>query len=265
MRPELDWKVAALRRKARSGGDCQTLFFDASMEAAPGQFVMVWVPGVDEVPMSISHIGEETGITVRPVGEATKALCSLQKGERVRLRGPFGRGFKIRGDRPMLVAGGVGIAPLLPLASVLVENDIATIAILGAKTKGELILTDAIKETGVETLFSTDDGTLGFEGTASALLEETIGSAGNYDAIYACGPEQMISSVARAAAKWSIWGQAALERMMKCGIGLCGSCAINHELVCKNGPVFDLADLKGLREFGNAKRDSSGRLIHVKM
>jgi dihydroorotate dehydrogenase electron transfer subunit len=265
MRPELDWKVAALRRKTRSGGDCQTLFFDASLEATPGQFVMIWVPGVDEVPMSISHIGEETGITVRPVGEATKTLCALQKGGRVRLRGPFGRGFNIKGDRPILVAGGVGIAPLLPLASVLVDNDISPIAILGAKTKGELVLTDAIKEIGVETLFSTDDGTLGHKGTASALLEETIDSAGKIDTIYTCGPEQMIASVAGTAAKWSIWGQAALERIMKCGIGLCGSCAINHELVCRNGPVFDLTDLKGLREFGNAKRDSSGRLVHVKM
>lgn len=165
----------------------------------------------------------------------------------------------------MLVAGGVGIAPLLPLATALVGGDIAPIAILGAKTKGELVLTDAMKEIGVETLFSTDDGSLGYEGTASALLEETIESTGNIDAIYTCGPEQMIASVARTAAKWSTWGQAALERIMKCGIGLCGSCAINHELVCRNGPVFDLADLKGMREFGNAKRDSSGRLIHVKM
>jgi len=69
----------------------------------------------------------------------------------------------------------------------------------------------------------------------------------------------MLDSVAKIAKKWNIWGQAALERIMKCGIGVCGSCAINNKLVCKDGPVFDFAELNGLKEFGSVKRAPSGR------
>jgi len=255
-----DCVTGTLCRKKSSGENCSTLMFSAEMQAAPGQFVMVWVPGIDEVPMSLSHIcGGEVGITVKAVGEATGALCALQKGDRIRLRGPFGRGFSIKGSNPLMVAGGVGSAPLLPLAQMMVENGTRPTVIIGAKTKKELVLIDDFKEIGLEMLIASDDGSIGFHGTASDLLAETLDARGDYDAIYTCGPEQMLESVIGTAKKWSVWGQAALERLMKCGIGLCGSCAVNQRLVCKDGPVFDFSELKSLQDFGRIKRDSAGR------
>jgi dihydroorotate dehydrogenase electron transfer subunit len=247
-------------RKKHSGENCTSLFFRANMQAVPGQFVMVWAPGVDEVPMSLSHIGAgEIGVTVKDVGEATNAICSMQKGERVRIRGPFGRGFTLKGRNPLMVAGGVGSAPLLPLARALAEKGMRATVIIGAKSKGELVLLDEFKDTGLEVMMASDDGSIGHHGTASDLLAQTLDGIGNYDAVYACGPEQMLVLVVKIANKWSLWGQAALERLMKCGIGLCGSCAINHKLVCRDGPVFDFSELRALPDFGNVKRDAAGR------
>lgn len=252
--------TGTLSRIRKSGEGCSTLIFRAEMEAAPGQFAMVWVPGVDEVPMSLSHIAKgEIGITVKAVGEATEALCSLQKGDRVRIRGPFGRGFTMKGENPLIVAGGVGSAPLLALAAAMAEDGVRSTVIIGAKRKAELVLIDEFKDIGLDILMASDDGSVGFHGTAAELLGETLDAKGDYDAVYACGPEQMLDSVAKIAKKWNIWGQAALERIMKCGIGVCGSCAINNRLVCKDGPVFDFAELTDLKEFGSVKRAPSGR------
>jgi len=252
--------IGTLSRTKRAGEGCTTLIFRADMEATPGQFAMVWLPDVDEVPMSLSHICDgEVGITVKAVGEATKALCSLQKGDRVRMRGPFGRGFTVKGRSPLIVAGGVGSAPLLPLAAAIVNAGAKPTLVIGAKRKAEFVLIDEFKDLGIEILIATDDGSAGFRGTASRLLEETLDAKANYDSLYACGPEQMLESVAEIAKKRNIWGQAALERIMKCGIGVCGSCAINEKLVCKDGPVFDFTELNGLKDFGSVKRDLSGR------
>ena len=260
MKVERTCMATALTQRRHSGEGLFSLFFEGTLPAKPGQFVMVWIPGLDEIPMSLSHIeGNEIGITVKVVGEATEALCSLKKGDRVRIRGPFGRGFDLNGKNPIIVAGGVGAAPLLPMAKRLAEETARPTIVIGAKTKKELVLIDEFKDLGLDTLISSDDGSIGYHGTASELLSETLGDRADFDAIYCCGPEPMIESVAKTAEKWSIWGQAALERLMKCGIGICGSCAVNEKLVCRDGPVFDFIELKQLPEFGKMKRDASGR------
>jgi dihydroorotate dehydrogenase electron transfer subunit len=260
MKVERACLATALTQRRHSGENCFSLFFEGTLPAKPGQFAMVWIPGLDEIPMSLSHIqGNEIGITVKVVGEATEALCSLKKGDRVRIRGPFGRGFDLNGKNPIIVAGGVGAAPLLPLAKGLAGEIARPTIVIGAKTKKELVLIDEFKDLGLDTLISSDDGSIGYHGTASGLLSETLADRADFDAIYCCGPEPMIESVARTAEKWSIWGQAALERLMKCGIGICGSCAVNEKLVCRDGPVFDFAELRQLPEFGRIKRDAAGR------
>jgi dihydroorotate dehydrogenase electron transfer subunit len=261
MKVERACMATALTQRRHSGENCFSLFFEGTLPAKPGQFAMIWIPGLDEIPMSLSHIqGNEIGVTVKVVGEATEALCSLKKGDRIRIRGPFGRGFDLNGKNPIIVAGGVGAAPLLPLAKRLVKEIARPTIIIGAKTKKELVLIDEFKDLGLDTLISSDDGSIGYHGTASKLLSETLDDRAGFDAIYCCGPEPMIESVVKTAEKWSIWGQAALERLMKCGIGVCGSCAVNEKLVCRDGPVFDFAELKQLPEFGKMKRDASGRL-----
>jgi len=260
MKVERACLATALTQRRHSGENCFSLFFEGTLPAKPGQFVMIWIPGLDEVPMSVSHASDgEIGVTVKVVGEATDALCSLKKGDRVRIRGAYGRGFDLKGKNPLIVAGGAGAAPLLLLARELAEDVARPTIVIGAKTKRELVLIDEFKDLGLETLIASDDGSVGYRGTASELLLDTLDDRGETDAIYCCGPEPMIGSVARAAWKWSIWGQAALERLMKCGVGICGSCAINEKLVCKDGPVFDFAELRQLPEFGRIKRDAAGR------
>jgi len=95
---------------------------EACSKAEPGQFVMIWVPSENECPMSLSEIGTLAAITVRPVGRATEKLCKKKEGETIWVRGPYGRGFTVRGDSNLLIGGGTGIAPLIPLAEKLVES-----------------------------------------------------------------------------------------------------------------------------------------------
>ncbi|MEM2839130.1 MAG: dihydroorotate dehydrogenase electron transfer subunit [Thermoplasmata archaeon] len=239
---------------------CHDLLFSGELKASPGQFVMIWIPGSDEIPMSISRLEPGgIGLTVKIAGEATKALSSLRKGDRVRIRGAYGRPFDIKGRNAVLVAGGIGAAPLLFLANTMRDKNIKATVILGARTEKEIPLQKEFERLGFETLFSTDDGSKGFCGTASDCFRNEIASGRDFDAVYCCGPEAMISDVCEIASRKGLWGQAALERYMKCAIGICGACAINDKLVCRDGPVFDFSQLQHLSEFGKCKRDASGR------
>lgn len=241
--------------------DCHSLVFSGVLKTLPGQFVMVWIPGVDEIPMSVSHLDrDKIGITVKIAGDATRALCSLKKGARVRLRGAYGRPFEVRGSKPVLVAGGIGAAPLLLLASTMRASGIRGLTILGAKTEREIPLQRDFEMLGFETIISTDDGSKGFAGTASNCLRKELDAGRLFDSVYCCGPEAMIRSVCDISLRKGLWGQAAMERLIKCGIGICGSCAINDRLVCRDGPVFDFSQLQDLSEFGKCRRDASGRV-----
>jgi len=252
--------VARLIENKIIARDCHTLIFNGDMCASPGQFVMIWIPGVDEIPMSISHQAENRiGITVKIVGEATQALASLTRGTRVRIRGPYGRPFEIKGQNPVLVAGGIGVAPLHLLACSMRGKRIRGTVIIGAKTEREISLKKDFEELGFETIVATDDGSAGYHGTASDCLRKELSQERGFDFVYCCGPEAMIKSILEISNKRGILGQAALERLMKCGIGICGACAINDKLICKDGPVFDFSQLKNLSEFGKCRRDSSGR------
>lgn len=243
------YAVSRLSEKRRIARDCYLIYFEHSIEAIPGQFAMIWIPGIDEIPMSISHMEENrSGFTVKIVGKATDALCSLHEGDRVRIRGPYGRGFELRGGRALVVAGGVGIAPLLPLVNILERKEIDCSLIIGAKNEESLVLAEGYGEICKENIIATEDGSSGFTGTATDLCREILVKS-KFDSVYCCGPEEMILSIVKIAEENGLWGQASIERYMKCGIGICGSCAINGKLVCKNGPVFDFNELRELREF----------------
>ena len=95
--------------------DTKTILFKHPTEVTPGQFYMIWIPGVDEIPMSVSYIDKNIkGITFRKVGDATKALFNLKKGDKIGVRGPYGNGFKISGKHILFIAGGTGIAMIAP-------------------------------------------------------------------------------------------------------------------------------------------------------
>ena len=247
-----------------------TIFFDdeGCKRAKPGQFVMVWLPSVGEVPMSLSNIDVNglCSITVKPVGPTTTRLCEIKENELIGIRGPYGKGFTLASGRVLLVGGGVGVAALLPLAQHLVKNDSLVTFIIAAKSSKELIEPTHIKELLCPPhylLIATEDGSRGVKGLATDLLARVLEQE-EYSMVYTCGPEKMMRKVFETAERRRIKIQASLERYIKCGLGICGSCCVGKYLLCKDGPVFKSEQLKEvLDEFGKKKRDGSGRFIEL--
>ena len=240
----------------------KTVMFDESMVAAPGQFVMVWVPGVDEFPMSVSYVGGRFGFTYQILGGGTQALSAMKPGDVIGVRGPYGRGFSIRGKRLLMIAGGLGMAPMAPLVEQAIGHGASVDLVIGAKSQANLLFEDRSSRSGAKVHVSTDDGTKGFRGFASDLAATLIQKE-RFDCIYTCGPEIMMVKVLGLAKKHGIPLQASLERLMKCGIGICDSCAIDGRHVCKDGPVFSDLDLESMSEFGRTKLDMTGRRVRV--
>ncbi len=240
----------------------RTIVLDGSIDAEPGQFVMVWVPGVDEFPMSISHIGDQIWITYQIVGDGTKALSIKRLGDLVGIRGPYGKGFSSVGKKPLIVAGGTGMAALLPLIEKLTENQSNVRVVIGARTAREILFKDRAMKTGAEVVITTDDGSEGRKGFATDIAVPML-QTGEHDIVFCCGPERMMAKLADKCAELSIPMQASVERLMKCGIGICDSCAIDGLHVCRDGPVFSIDVLKGFSEFGRTKLDATGRRIDI--
>jgi dihydroorotate dehydrogenase electron transfer subunit len=243
------------------GAGMTTLRFAFDRPISPGQFLMVWVPGVDEVPMSASFVYGEKGITVKEVGEATKALSRLRAGDMIGVRGPYGRGFELGPGRTLVVGGGSGMASLLAAAEFI--GDPARVDVLiGARTSSELIFVQRARGLSDEVHVSTDDGSEGRKGTVVDMAREYLGKKG-YAAVLCCGPERMLVALLAACEEAGVPCQLSLERFMKCGTGLCGSCAIDGLRVCADGPVFPGEVLRKLPEFGSSKRDECGRRIKL--
>jgi dihydroorotate dehydrogenase electron transfer subunit len=237
-----------------------TLALDWSPEAAPGQFVMVWLPGVDEVPMGFSRLRPRAAITVQALGEATEALRALVPGARLGVRGPLGHGFTMarKGEVCLLVGGGNGMAPLAALAEDLVAAGAEVHVAIGARTEQELLFERRARSAGCARVeVATDDGTKGLHGFASVLAEGMMETS-EPDRVYTCGPEPMMRKVADACWKRGVPFEASLERYMKCGIGVCDSCALGPFLVCRDGPVLDGDRLRCVEDFGVFRRGPSG-------
>jgi len=235
----------------------------------PGQFMMVWLPGFDEIPMSISSTLPSglTSITVANVGEATRLMHQKRKGDTIGIRGPFGNSFQTVKGEVLLVGGGTGIAPLFFVATRLLEQKADMTFLLGAKTKEELLflsqIEEALSRTGNTIAASTEDGSYGHKGVVTELAENAL-KRGKFDMVYACGKELMLLKVFMLAEKHRTPSQASLERLIRCAIGLCGSCTIGKYRVCIDGPVFTNEQLREVRdEFGRCRRDSDGRKIPV--
>jgi dihydroorotate dehydrogenase electron transfer subunit len=241
----------------------RTFFFDHRFEdMEPGQFVMVWVRGVDEVPMGLSS---KNSITVQKVGEATSKLFELKEGDSFGLRGPFGKGFTlpVKGERVLVIAGGVGAAPLFPYAEVACAAGAEVNTVLGARSAEYLLFEERFEALG-KVYISTDDGSKGVKGFVTDALKNL--DVGAYDRIAVCGPEIMMSSVFRLLEEKKVLDKAefSLHRYFKCGIGVCGACCIDNSglRVCKDGPVFSGVQLFG-SELGRYSRDASGRRIKI--
>ena len=237
-----------------------TLRFPWSAPASPGQFVMVWMPGVDEIPMSLSYLGDMKGVTVKAIGEATKRLTSMGVGDRFVVRGPYGHGYIQPKGKILAVGGGTGMASLLPAMERIPTANVDTA--IGARSLNELLFEERAKRTSSNVRTSTDDGSKGYHGNAVQLAKEMM-DATKYDMVIACGPEKMLYYLHQLCLERNVPCQMSLERYMKCGAGLCGSCAIDGMRVCKEGPVFTGEELKQLSEFGRTRRDECGRAIKL--
>jgi len=235
------------------------------VKAEPGQFVMVWIPGVDEIPISLSGINSDglTSITVNEVGEASSALNQKEKGDIIGVRGPFGKGFVPTKGNVMIVGGGTGLGPMMPLTEKLVKIADKITVMSGVKNKFNLLFLDRItkllSDIDSETVFTTEDGSYGIECLVTEQVEQKLIKE-KYDMIYTCGPEQMMYRTFILAEQYKVPVQASLERIMRCGIGLCGSCAIGTIRVCKDGPVLTSTQLRSIREeFGKFQLDFTGK------
>ncbi len=237
------FRVAQVRQETPR---VRTFVLEGRLEAQPGQFVMAWLPGVEERPLTLMN-DDPVSLTVASVGPFTRALCALHPGDRLWLRGPFGRGFTLHGSRYILLGGGSGTASLALLAKRARGLGHEVIAILGARTAELLMLPWRYKEMGCQVILATDDGSLGYRGTVLEAAGQLL-TTSRPSAIYACGPETMLQAVASQAETLHLPCWVCMERIMKCGIGLCGSCHFGDRLVCVDGPVFSAKELLKMLE-----------------
>ncbi|HWQ20733.1 MAG TPA: dihydroorotate dehydrogenase electron transfer subunit [Methanotrichaceae archaeon] len=246
--------INALIQEVRSETpSIRTYRLDLSLNPAPGQYAMVWVHGVDEIPMGFS--GVDT-ITVNAVGDATRALFKLSAGSSLGIRGPLGNGFTLAGEKILLIGGGVGVAPLAYLGEAARDLGIEVESLIGFRTVEDMIFRSRFMQLG-RVVLTTDDGSTGIHGRVSAGLSGL--DLDSYSQIYLCGPEMMMWDVISRTKDHASRIQACINRYFKCGSGICGSCCLDPEgiRVCTEGPVIQ-ADRLLDSEFGRYRRGPAG-------
>ncbi len=263
--------------------------------SAPGQFINIRVDeGTTDpllrIPLGIHKI-HEGGISLlyKVVGSGTQILSNKKQGDQVDVLGPLGKGFDVArveayGNTPLqstkqdpeaiLVAGGHGIAPLYALAESLAEKKIKTTFLIGVRSRDHLVCVDELKSLGAEVQIATEDGSAGYEGYVTELLEELLkqvmkgevngdsqrarfsrlrsGQEGQSPGeqqtmIYSCGPRLMLRALSKVALENNTPAQVSLDAYMACGVGACLGCAVKtkdgYKMVCKDGPVFDSKEI----------------------
>ena len=222
-------------------------------EMQPGQFVQVRVDGSPSTylrrPISIYDVDyqqNEITLLVQQVGEGTRHLAAVEKDDMINMVLPLGNGFSLpeKGEKCLLVGGGIGMAPLYYFAKVLNEKGIRPTLLLGGKSESDLLRLAGYQQLG-DTFVTTEDGSLGEKGfvTMHSLWQKQ-----SFDKIYVCGPKPMMKAVAKLAAEKNIWCEVSLENLMACGLGACLCCVEDtidgHVCVCKEGPVFNTRRLR---------------------
>lgn len=231
-----------------------SLIMKEPMESKPGQFILIWIPGLGEKPFSVAA-NNPLMITIADVGKVSGQINRYQPGDRLWIRGPFGQGYQPYGKDALLVGGGYGASPLLFLAEKLLEEEINVHVFLGARSANLLILVNEFEKLPVTMHITTNDGTRGIQGFVTVPLEETIQQLSDvHDAcVYACGPKKMLYGIDALCERYGIPRQLSWEAIMRCGMGLCGNCKIEMPdtwkepdnkpgskkawLVCKDGPT----------------------------
>jgi len=238
-----------------------TLRFSYPPAADPGQFVMVWLPGDDELPMSLSYTdGPSKGVTIKAMGDTSRRVQSIRVGDPLGIRGPYGNRFDLSPHRILIVSGGSGAAVLAPAAERARSVGRSVTVALGATRAPELLFRERFRAMGARVEVATDDGSAGSKGFVTGVAEHLLASD-RFDAVWTCGPEVMMKKVIVAAAERSVPVFCSMERHMKCALGMCDACALGPYHVCTDGPVFPASKLVSVPDFGAFHRDSSGRRI----
>ena len=235
--------------------DIFLLSFDSayiSKHSYPGQFLHIKIiKTILRRPFSIHCLkGKTVFILFRVRGRGTKILSGYRPGDKLSIIGPLGKGFCLNGkaDESILIAGGLGVAPLVFLADKLKKPK--PLVILGAKNKNDSIGVDEFKKRGCKVHIATEDGSKGKKGTAVDILKSLSKKFNKSDkiSIYTCGPEAMFKGIGKIIGRnKNINCQVSFEQFMGCGLGVCCGCTIEtkggYRKVCKDGPVFDIKDI----------------------
>ncbi len=242
----------------------RSYMFEFPRRAQPGQFINVWLPGVDEKPMSVADDdGTHITISVAAVGTFSKALSQIQEGDIVGIRGPFGKPFTWKpGQRIAMLAGGYGAAPLYFAAKQAVKDGCHVDFYHGARSGEHLLFATRVKKLENATYYpSTDDGSEGFHGNNVAFWKQQMDKDTKYDVAMTCGPEMMMKAISDECAARKLAAQVSVERYMKCGFGICGNCTVDELGItsCQNGTVMDNEVAQKIKEFGVYHRDNVGR------
>lgn len=247
---------ARIISNSRLSGNYWHLEFESELiakQAIAGQFVNIKVTdGLEPLlrrPLSIHAVkGKKIKVIYEILGKGTQVLSTRKPDEFLDIIGPLGNGFDYRCQakskeiKNILIAGGIGVAPLVFLAEKLNKP----LILIGARSKKQIICLKEFKALGCELKIATDDGSLGFKGRVTDLFKIILGQAKSAQ-VFACGPHLMLKTVAAIAGEQNIDAQLSLEAHMACGIGACLGCVVatktGYKTVCKDGPVFSSEEL----------------------
>ncbi|MCL7383345.1 MAG: dihydroorotate dehydrogenase electron transfer subunit [Thaumarchaeota archaeon] len=219
-----------------------TIKLEEEINPNPGQFAMLWIPDIGEIPLSFADYSTGTvKFIICRVGFVTTYIHrNILVGSRVFLRGPLGNGFTLCSLKNcLLIGGGYGLAPLYYLGRILAMNNCRLKTLLGFKNSSDVFYVSEFSEIS-DTYISTEDGEEGFKGTVVDMVRKILAEE-TFDIVYVCGREQMLMKVVKECSAKGMKTEASLERIIKCGVGLCGSCSVEPLglRVCRDGPVFD--------------------------
>ncbi|MCF7921959.1 MAG: dihydroorotate dehydrogenase electron transfer subunit [Candidatus Marinimicrobia bacterium] len=252
--------IAAIREENSS---LRTFTFNGQLNAEPGQFVMLTIFSQGEKPFSILDVDAHSfQMTIKNIGPFTSRIFKMKIGDLVSVRGPYGQSFSRKTGHVLMVGGGYATPPLRFLAKKLQEAGVQRlVSINGARTAPDLLYVDDFEILCHESYIATDDGSRGTKGTSVDVMENILRKE-TFDQIYISGPEKMMKAAVAVAKKHQLPYEVNLERYMKCGVGICGSCVMDPTglILCIEGPIVDHETLDGLDDFGVSHRGKTGRI-----
>lgn len=228
---------------------------EIAAKAEPGQFVHIRIPTLrDRIlrrPFSICGYDPQTGtliVVYKVVGAGTAELAEMTPGQVCDVMGPLGKGYPMPSETetPVLVAGGYGSAAILPLAKRSINKGML---LLGARSSADIILPEEYESAGYDVRLATQDGSLGYKGLVTGLLDGALADAAKTPVLYACGPTPMLMALGRLAVAKNVKCYLSLDQHMCCGIGACFACVVKmkdpsspdgwrYSRTCKEGPVY---------------------------